>query len=199
MDEGSWRSRGYLPHFDEPGEVQSITFRLFDSVPVGVLEAWKAELQLTGREPATDAKRVELARRIEKYEDAGHGACFLRDPRVAGLVEQALQFFDGERYFLLAWCVMANHVHVLIETLEGHALEDVLHSWKSYTAKEANKVLGRTGEFWMKEYHDRYMRDARHMGNTIQYIEENPIAAGSVNRARDWRWCSARLREEGEL
>jgi REP element-mobilizing transposase RayT len=70
--------------------------------------------------------------------------------------------FDGQRYRLLAWVVMPNHVHVLIETMTGHTLAAVLHSWKSYTAKEANRLLGRTGDFWQPEYFDRFIRDDRH-------------------------------------
>jgi putative DNA methylase len=93
-----WYSRGYLPHWDHPGMIQSVNFRLGDSMPAGVIEKWKTELVLQpeGQHP------VELRRRIEKYLDAGHGACWLRQPDVASLVECALFHFDGQRYRLLA-------------------------------------------------------------------------------------------------
>ena len=87
--------------------------------------------------------------------DACYGECILRDSVVAALVEDELLHFDDERYRLLAWVVMPNHLHVMIETLRGHTLAAVLHSWKSYTAKQANKQLGRTGAFWQAEYVDR--------------------------------------------
>ncbi|MEJ7618195.1 MAG: transposase, partial [Pyrinomonadaceae bacterium] len=92
----------------------------------------------------------EVARRqqIETYLDAGYGSCALRDRRCARIVEDALLHFDGERYGLLAWVVMPNHVHVLVETRDGHSVSKVMHSWKSFTAKEAQKVLGGAGGFW---------------------------------------------------
>ena len=87
------------------------------------------------------------------------------------MVEGGLLHFDAQRYLLLAWCVMPNHVHALIETREGWPLDGVLHSWKSFTSHEAGKILrgaaggtpalpGRerqrpAGEFWQREYLDR--------------------------------------------
>ena len=62
-----WHSRGYLPHLDVPGLIQSITIRLCDSIPVAVLDAWKSELALTGKEVASNPRCVELQQRIERY------------------------------------------------------------------------------------------------------------------------------------
>jgi REP element-mobilizing transposase RayT len=109
-------------------------------------------------------------------------------------VEAALLHFDGARYRLLAWCVMPNHVHVMIETLEGFPLADVLHSWKSFTANQANKLLGRPGEFWQREYFDRYIRHAEHFQQAVAYIEENPVKAGLARIKTEWPWSSARVR-----
>ncbi len=67
---------------------------------------------------------------------------------------------------------MPNHVHALIEILPEHPLSEVLHSWKSYTSKEANKILGRKGTFWQKEFCDRHIRNDEHLANAIHYIEE---------------------------
>src|SRR6266849_2219347 len=69
-----WHSRGYLPHFDAPHTIQSITFRLFDAVPAEVISAWKTDLRFRRDTPADDARSIELRRRIEKYEDAGYGS-----------------------------------------------------------------------------------------------------------------------------
>src|SRR5205814_7667603 len=96
--------------------------------------------------PSIEAERkraVELRRRIEEYLDAGHGQCWLRRPEIAALVEGALLHFDTQRYLLLPWCVMPNHVHALIETTAGWPLDGVLHSWKSFTSQEAGKILRR--------------------------------------------------------
>jgi REP element-mobilizing transposase RayT len=92
---------------------------------------------------------------------------------------------------------MPNHVHALIETRDGFPLADVLHSWKSFTSKKANRLLGRTGEFWQREYLDRYVRDAGHYAAVIAYIEENPVKAGLAKLKTDWPWSSARFRALG--
>jgi putative DNA methylase len=186
-----WHSRGYLPHLDQPGLVQSITFRLYDSVPAHVVESWRNELQCTSSLPATDPRMVELRKRIAEFEDAGHGACYLRDERIARLVQDALLQFDGERYRLIEWVIMPNHVHVLVEVLPGHRLSDVVHSWKSFTAKEANRILGRSGEFWMPDYFDRFIRDEKHLAAVREYIRNNPVKAGLVEKPEDWKWSSA--------
>jgi putative DNA methylase len=182
-----WYSRGYQPHFDLPNLVQAITFRLADSLPQTVLEEMARELAAY---PETK-RQTERERRIAAHLDAGHGACWLKDARVATLVENALLHFDGQRYRLLAWCVMPNHVHALVETKEGFPLSEVVHSWKSFTANEANKILGRIGDFWQREYHDRFIRDDDHYRNAVFYIENNPVRAGLAKGAETWRYSSA--------
>jgi REP element-mobilizing transposase RayT len=123
--------------------------------------------------------------------DKGHGSCWLKIPSIAGLVEEALLHFDGERYILNAWVVMPNHVHTLFEPMNGTALESILASWKSFTANKANQTLGRSGQFWSKESFDRYIRDARHFRDVVDYIENNPVRAGLCKRPEDWPWSSA--------
>ena len=159
-----------------------MTFRLADSLPTAVT--------------ATLLDSEEFERDLDDELNRGIGACHLRDERIADLVEDALLHFDGERYRLLAWCVMPNHVHTMLESAAGWALADVVGSWKSFTAKQANKLLRRTGTFWQREYFDRYVRSERHYAMTIAYIEENPVKAGLVPEAHLWRWSSARYREE---
>jgi Adenine-specific DNA methylase containing a Zn-ribbon len=86
---------------------------------------------------------------------------------------------------------MPNHVHVLIETLPGYPLGDVVRSWKTFTAREANQLLDRTGSFWMVDYFDRFVRDERHLAAVRAYIRENPVKAGLCATAEEWRWGSA--------
>ncbi|MEW6212531.1 MAG: DUF1156 domain-containing protein, partial [Acidobacteriota bacterium] len=148
-----WHSRGYLPHFDQANLLQMITFRLDDALPASRRAEWEAMLNIEDEE--------DRRRKLEEYLDAGYGSCALRDDRVARIVEDALLHFDGQRYRLIEWVVMPNHVHALIETFEGHSLSDVAHSWKSFTSKEANKILGKQGRFWEPDYFDRFIRDER--------------------------------------
>ena len=107
------------------------------------------------------------------------------------MVEQALLYFDHDRYRLRAWCVMPNHVHVMFDEWVGHPLHKVVWSWKSWTAKQANAQLGRSGAFWHREYFDRFIRDAAHLSNAIAYIEQNPVKARLVANSTDWLWSSA--------
>lgn len=186
-DPKGWHSRGYLPHFDRPNLIQAITFRLHDSMPRVRLDEWERELQFLSR----NQQAVERQKRIAAYLDAGHGNCWLREARVAEMVEDAFLHFDGDRYRLLAWVVMPNHVHVMAEMLDGCGLDKVVWSWKSWTAKCANRILGREGAFWGRDYHDRYIRDGEHLLHARNYIENNPIKAGLCSESKKWRWSSA--------
>jgi REP element-mobilizing transposase RayT len=187
-----WYSRGYLPHFDQPQLIQFVTFRLADSLPKEVAQAIEHELRKKKTPKSTwEAERRE---RLEAYLDAGHGACHLRVPRIAELVQNALLHFDGQRYRLIEWAIMPNHVHVLIEQMEGHRLGAVLHAWKSFTSKEANKLLRRTGAFWEADFFDRYIRNEKHYERVAAYIRENPVMAGLSKRPEDWAWSSAARR-----
>lgn len=194
-----WHSRGYLPHFDQPGFVQFITFRLGDALPGSVLEKLKIEQAHANKSLARPLEETQIEeerrKQIEAYLDAGHGACHLRNPEIARLVENALLHFDGNRYQLLAWVIMPNHVHVLIETKTGFPLSEIVHSWKSFTAKQANKILKRTGDFWQPDYYDRYIRDTHHLQKAIRYIHENPVKTGLVQKAQEWPFGSAHIVE----
>ncbi len=187
-----WYSRGYLPHYDEPGKVQFITYRLHDSLPKALLEAWDEALR---NKEIDELKRM---RKIERYLDKGHGACWLRQPAVAEMIQDNLRHFDGERYRLLAWCVMPNHVHVIIETVEGYSMESVTHSWKSYSAHQLNRIVARKGCVWQTEVFDRYMRGPLHLARTLFYVEQNPVTASLVALPGDWPYGSARFRQEIE-
>lgn len=184
-----WHSRGYLPHLDATQLTQFVTFRLADSVPKMLIECWKQELETDTQYTTQSERAAALQESVEQYADAGHGACHLQVPAIAQIVQKALRHFDGARYRLLAWCVMPNHVHVLLELAEnGHSLPAIVHSWKSYTARQINKKLDRTGRLWMPDYFDRYIRDQAHLDACIHYIRQNPVKAGLVAAAEDWPW-----------
>lgn len=183
MRHKGWHSRGYLPHFDSAGTVQFITFNLADSLP--------RHVQAITREDYTEAFDRDL--------DRGRGECWLAHPDIAEVVQEALLHFDGQRYRLLAWCVMPNHVHVVAEAVNGHSMGNVVGGWKSFSARHANRILRRIGPLWHPDYFDRFMRNETHLHATIDYVERNPIAAGLVRHAVDWAWGSARLRVEPKI
>ncbi|HEX8913783.1 MAG TPA: helicase C-terminal domain-containing protein [Humisphaera sp.] len=195
------RDGAYLPHWTKEGAIYAVNFRLADSMPREVLEAWKRErndivdrAKQQGRPlSSSESDRLDVlhSEKVERFLDAGHGACWMNDPRIASLVADALQHFDGERYRLLGWCVMPNHVHAVVQPLTGHELEAIAHAWKSFTAHEANKLLGRTGAFWMAEVYDHLVRDDDDLRHALEYTWRNPDEAGLVNWA--WRGCNAEL------
>jgi REP element-mobilizing transposase RayT len=108
----------------------------------------------------------------------------MRRFEIATLVAAALKLFDGERYHLSAWCVMPNHVHVVLRPFVSWKLPAILHSWKSFTAKRANELLGRSGTFWQREYYDHLVRNSKEYIRVVNYVTENPIRAG----LKDWEW-----------
>jgi REP element-mobilizing transposase RayT len=109
-------------------------------------------------------------------------------------VENAFLHFDADRYRLHAWTIMPNHVHVIATPLLDNTLSNIVHSWKSFTAKEANRVLNRTGPFWWREYFDRAIRDETHFANAIAYTDMNPVKAKLCTSPEEWRFSSARRR-----
>lgn len=212
--------RGYLPHIENK-QYQMITFRLYDSVPREVVEGWKETLSLLGgpqtsklgqltssqREQQEQASGLREPRKhsfsthkteadkllalLDKYEDAGYGSCVLKNDNVARIVHDAIFFYHGKKYNVISWCIMPNHVHVLIEVMKNISLSSILHSWRSFSSNEINKLLNRSGRLWMPEYFDRFIRDNDHFNNVIDYIHNNPVKAGLVKEATDYKWSSA--------
>jgi REP element-mobilizing transposase RayT len=198
-----WHERGYLPHCDKPGLVQFITFRLWDSMPASRRGEWEYLLAISrSNAPRSGDSHVgaqsialrEQRMKLEEYLDRGLGECLLRDPRIAALTESALLHHHGQRFKMLAWVVMPNHVHALIE-VGPVPLSKVVQNWKSIVAVDANKLLGRMGRFWQPEYWDRYMRDAEQTLKAVRYIENNPVKAKLCRAPEDWTFSSARLRD----
>lgn len=127
-----WHSRGYLPHFESAEKIQHVTFHLADSLPKAAVARLEEELL---RLP-TEQQDIERRKRIEAWRDAGYGACVLRNPVIAEMVQNTFFFFDGERYRLLAWVIMPNHVHVLFQPLPGWTVAKIVASWKKFTARK---------------------------------------------------------------
>jgi REP element-mobilizing transposase RayT len=187
-----------LPHWEVEGAVYLVTFRLADSLPKQALQKldWeRKDIQATASKmgrglTASEHKRMGQlhSRWLEKTLDTGAGECLLRKPAIAQLVVNALKEFDGSRYRLFAWSVMPNHVHVLFQTIGNISLASILHSWKSFSAKAANQILGRSGEFWQREYHDHLIRNPAEFDRAMRYVVENPSKAGIQN----WPWVWSR-------
>lgn len=184
------RYRGYVPHIEAGAVVQFVTWRLADSMANEVLARWREELKLDNGQPE-DEDRQRYRDRVEKYLDLGHGSCLLADQRAAQIVQDALLHFDKTRYRLLAWAIMPNHVHVVVELVPEWPLAKVVHSWKSFTANAINRLLGREGAVWFRDYYDRFIRTEAHLAAAVHYTHANPVKAGLVTTAEEWRFSSA--------
>jgi REP element-mobilizing transposase RayT len=194
LREAGWHSRGYLPHFDGREIPQFVSLHLFDSVPTSVLARWKRELSVT----SSRADRILLQRRIEKYLDHGYGQAFMKQHRIASMIQSVLLRSDGQSYRLSAWVIMPNHIHMLATRFEGYTLADIMQSLKSISSHQANRILKRHGQFWMPDYFDRYIRNAQHFATTVRYIESNPVKARLCKRPEDWPFSSAGFRTRTE-
>lgn len=165
---------------------QFVTWRLADSLPVDLIEAWRKEL--ANEEPATQ-KRL-MYRLTEQHLDKGVGSCILRNPVAARIVQGSLLFGHQLKYQLHAWSVMPNHVHGLFTPLPGQELSRIVQSIKSFSARKIHECLGGEGRLWQPDYYDRVMRDEQHFLKVVQYIEWNPVKAKLVTDPRHFSWSS---------
>ena len=193
--------RGTLPHLKKEGGTYFVTFRQAGTLPKEVVLRFKQERQviiqqaISAKRPLTWQEQEELFRwyssRVDKYLDAGHGACSLRDPQLADLVAGAIRFFDRQRYELRAWIVMPNHVHVVVWPMPGHTLSGILHSWKSFTAHEINKRLERKlVPMWQSESYDHLIRDDEDLHRCCHYTLMNAVNARLCEKPEQWKWSS---------
>lgn len=194
------RHGAYYPHWTQENGIYFVTYRLAGSVASVVFD----DLELRRKDIIRTA--AYMGRSLSSHEEqeleslyfkmmtllsCDRGAKFLKNPVVANVVADAFRYFDGERYTLFAWVVMSNHVHVILQPHEEWQLPQIIHSWKSFTARKANKILGRTGAFWQTEYYDHLIRHENDLYRCIAYTWENPEKAGL--RAYKWRWKRSRV------
>ncbi len=186
------RTGGSLPHWEQGSVWYFVTFRLADALPATVIEEmkeqreqWKKKHDLSNlsREEQAEYHRL-FSERHENLLNAGSGSCVLRDPQIAEVVKGAFRYFQGQRYDLDEYVVMANHIHVLVKPLAGHGLTDILHSWKSFTANQINRRLNRQGQLWLHESYDHIVRNEPAMCAIRRYIRDNPLKVAGASSSR---------------
>ena len=219
--------RRNLPHIQPPGATFFVTFHLAGSLPQNVLRQWrvkKSQLEAeklrvlklqNGADLAIVEHRIfkqkrEWFQKIEKtLDDAQSGPVWLKDNRIAKEVADSLHYLDGKVYHLDAYCIMANHVHVVFtplpiqssgvaqtvrlptaqtKSLCYNTLPSIMQSLKGYTARKANQHLGRSGAFWQHESYDHCVRNPNEWQRTIKYVLNNPVKAGLVDAWEKWQW-----------
>jgi REP element-mobilizing transposase RayT len=186
-------SRGYLPHIEVDNRPQFVTWRLHDAVPEHLIQQWQLELASQDQE----LRGRELARRIEKYSDLGHGSCLLKEMRAARAMQEHLFELHGKSLVLHAWCVMPNHVHSLFTPLEQ--LGPLMQRIKGASARKINLAMDRNGKLWQREYFDRYIRDEEHFRRVSEYVEWNPAKANLVEDPALYSWSSANANAKQRL
>lgn len=175
--------RRTLPHLYPPGATLFLTWRLFGSLPRGVTPP-------PGAGNAAAGKAFLLGDR--DLDRTVSGPLWLKDPRIAKVVTQALKRGENEfhLYHLLAWVVMPNHVHVVFQPFRE--LPQITRWIKGSTARAANLLLGRTGQpFWQYESYDHCIRNSLELNRVILYVERNPVTTGLVEAIEEWQWSSA--------
>ena len=197
-----YHDRNELPHLKRAGAAYFVTFRLAGTLPVRIIADLKAERariieNSRGRHrPMSWHEQGRLfdwySRQVDGLLDSGLGHCWLAKPEIAQLVANSIRHFEGDRYDLSSWVLMPNHVHVVVRPREGYSLSQILHSWKGYSALQANRLLGRVGEsFWQRESYDHVIREGEEMVRFNAYVEWNPVKAGLCGAPEEWKWSSA--------
>ena len=179
--------RRRLPHWIPDDVAFFITWRLAGSVPPKSPDIWTAE----------NTGRISFRERDERLGRSASGPFWLREPAIAGMVEDALLYGETKRdfYTLHGWVIMPNHVHVV---LEPHtALPRMMRWLKGRTGRQANRRLGRFGvPFWQDESYDHWIGSAQELDEITAYVEDNPVKAGLVADREQWPWSSARRKAD---
>ena len=203
------QSRNYykrnLPHWHPAGKTVFLIWRLHGSLPQTVINQMRMARQRLreqrDRNQGSSNERLieykKLFARVDSILDrATSGPLWLKIKEIASLVQDALLKRYAHLYTLWAYVVMANHVHVFLIPKAVASIEQITKYVKGSTARQANLLLGRTGQkFWQDESFDHWCRNKDEFFRVVKYIENNPVKAGLVKSPEDWPWSSAAERK----
>ena len=185
-----------LPHIQIAGATYFITFRLVNSLPMealGKLAEEKLKINKLPESQKESAHRAWFAKYDDYLDKALHGSPYLKNEQIADMLATSIQFRDEKVCDLIAYCIMPNHGHLVCTPLEKSdrtyfSLTEILHSLKRHTAREANKILQRSGTFWQDESYDHFIRDDAELERIVKYVLYNPVKANLVKEQFDWKW-----------
>ena len=169
-----------LPHFHQVGRPVFLTWRLAGSLPEN--RHFSAGM-LSGQ------AFVAMDRLLDRVQT---GPRHLSRPEIANLVVDAIHFQARSlgHFELHHYVVMPNHVHLLVTP--SVPVSKLTQSLKRYTAREANRQLGLSGQtFWQDESYDRLVRDQAEFDRIASYIEWNPVRAALAAVPEVFPWSSA--------
>ncbi|GAB3771087.1 transposase [Spirosoma horti] len=201
-----------LPHIQPIGATFFVTFCLKGTLPAAVVRELIAERDWaiktlsshreTGLADEIYKEQKRYFARIDRILDTcQHGPDWLKIPDIATIVANRILRADNKEYELLAYCIMPNHVHLVVDTvvqldrLESNEtittdnyqqLYQTLGLIKGHSAFNANRLLARTGSFWLAESYDHYVRNEAELKRIINYTLQNPVKAGLVDDWQDW-------------
>jgi len=189
-----------LPHLYPQHAIFFVTFRLEGSVPMAKLqqlkESYEQKILQARHESAQVKSKITTEYEAEKetlLEQIIEGPQYLKIPALAEIVMKQLHLFDRIFYDLICYCIMSNHVHVLLDTSiqtdsTKISLDKILKRIKGPTAVQANRILGKSGKFWMLESYDHYIRNEAELSKVYDYILNNPVKARLVYDWKDWAY-----------
>lgn len=197
--------RRNLPHIQPRGAAFLVNFRLAGSLPIEVVEQLRSEADCLEKKLLTieDKKEKLLLRDREQRRLFGKwdvalyksttGPFWLKDDQIAQIVTDSMLYHDGSWFDVLAYCIMPNHVHLVLiphklSDTADYSLTKIMHNIKRNSVKSANKVLGRTGAFWQHESYDHYARNEKELERIIKYVLYNPVKAGLADDWEKWKW-----------
>lgn len=183
------------PHRHQPAAICFLTIRLNDSIPASVIQRWHRErldfLSRRGVQVQQDWKigyqqlslddqknfDKHFSRQRETILDSCLGECELANPIAANEVAKSLARFHGDRYWLGDFVIMPNHVHCLIAFQTNKIAKTQPGGWMRYSARQINKLTGRTGVLWFPEPFDHLVRSTEQLTYLRGYIRDNPSKA----------------------
>ncbi len=192
-----------LPHYQPLGGTFFVTYNLDGSIPAEVIKKLQEDYDCKKKElirNKSDISSFELLRKqhflqYEKFLNSDVTKLhYLKDDQIAEIIVSSLHYWDKKSLELICFCIMSNHVHVVMRLLDQEEafssiyLHKVLQSIKQYSAKKANKILGKSGQFWQRESYDYQVRDREELFRIISYVLDNPIKSGLCESRDQWKW-----------
>jgi putative transposase len=188
-----------LLHWQPDNSVFSMTVRLYGSLPQAKVNQLKIDRTLKKAELLKKGLRSgEMKRALRKmhelyfgvYDDLldneTSGPTWLSDPEITEIVISALRHFNNDRYKLICYNIMPNHIHFIFYKLECQ-LTTIMASFKKYAARQANKYLGRIDvSFWAGESYDHRITDRAEFSRKIWCFLNNPVKAKMVTHWEDY-------------
>jgi REP element-mobilizing transposase RayT len=122
------------------------------------------------------------------------------DNRVAEILRKAI-YFNREKgfYDLVAFVIMPEHLHMILIPKNHKNVSQIMHSLKSFSSKEINATVRKTGPIWQKGFRDFTIGSQKVLMQKINYIHENPVRRGIVDKPEDYLYSTADNVNEHDL